>query len=83
MISNKCKNCPALIIPYFGLYGKPQSELCEDLKVGTCKCNMDTTDRCGEGYYGRCHPGLCKGPTHKYYFDHSMANGYEVKFINE
>lgn len=83
MISDKCKNCPALIIPYFGLYRKPQSELCEDLKVGTCKCNMSAADRRGEGYYGECHPELCKGPTHKYYLDYSMTNGYEIKFIND
>lgn len=37
MIDEKCKNCPELVIPYFGLFSKPQSKLSDDLKEGTCK----------------------------------------------
>lgn len=74
MIDEKCKHCSALIIPYFGIFNNPQSKLSDDLKEGTCKCNMDLRNRMKEGYYGWCHPDLCNGPEHKYIFDHNMAN---------
>jgi len=81
MINEKCKNCPELVIPYFGVYRKPNPELPEELKIGTCKCNMDAFNRKGEGYYGFCHPDECKGPGHRYYFNYDMPNR-DIKFID-
>ena len=81
MIDEKCKHCSALVIPYFGISNKPQSKLPEDLKEGTCRCNVDAFDRLGRGYYGWCHPDLCKGPEHKYIFDHNTSNR-DIIFID-
>ena len=78
MIDEKCKNCPELVIPYFGFHGKPNRELPKELKIGTCKCNIDLSDRKDEGYYGYCHPNECNGAGHKYYFDYNN----DIKFIS-
>ena len=81
MIDEKCKTCTELVVPYFGLCDRPQRKLPEELKVGTCKCNMDLTNRMGEGYYGWCHPELCKGPGHPYYFVYHGKN-LDIVFNN-
>lgn len=81
MIDEKCKHCSALIIPYFGIFYKPQSKLPYDSKVGTCRCNVDVFDRLDEGYYGECHPDLCKGPEHRYIFDYNTPNR-DIIFID-
>ncbi len=81
MIHEKCKNCSELVIPYFGFHRKPNRELSEKLKMGTCKCNVDEFDKKGEGYYGYCHPDECKGPGHRYYLNYDMLNGC-IKFID-
>lgn len=65
MIDDKCKNCKELVIPYL-LSG-----------CGTCRCNVDAKDRYGIGYCGWCHPDLCRGSDHHYYFDYSTP-----KFID-
>lgn len=79
MIDEKCKNCPELVIPYFGINRTtPNRELPEELKMGTCKCNMDLLDRKDEGYCGYCHPNECNGAGHTYYFDYNN----DIKFIN-
>lgn len=81
MIDEKCKHCPELVIPYFSGFSKPQSKLPEDLKVGTCGCNVDAFDRLDRGYYGWCHQDLCKGPKHHYIFDYNTPNR-EIIFID-
>ena len=81
MIEEKCKNCPELVIPYFVIGRTPNSQLPEELKIGTCKCNMDLVDRRARGYYGFCHPDECKGPGHRYYFNYDMPNR-DIKFID-
>ena len=81
MIDDKCKTCTELVVPHFGIYARPQPKLPEELKVGTCRCNMDPYNRKAEGYCGWCHPELCKGPGHPYYFDWNSKNLDSV-FIN-
>ena len=81
MIDEKCKHCSELVIPYFGLFSKSQLKLPDDLKEGTCKCNMDLLNRMKEGYYGWCHPDLCKGPEHRYTFNYNTPNR-DIIFID-
>ena len=83
MIHNKCKNCSALVVPYFSIWNKPNPKLPDQDKEGTCKCNVDSLNRNGEGYYGWCHPDECMGPEHKYYFDHTQTGHPQIKFIND
>lgn len=81
MIYKKCKNCPALVIPY-SLRGRtPNSKLSDEMKTGTCKCNVDLFDRRAEGYCGWCHPDKCKGPEHHYYFT-GLIGSEHIKFID-
>lgn len=81
MIDEKCKHCPELVVPYFGLYDRPQPRLPEELKDGTCRCNQDLFNRMKEGYYGWCHPDLCKGPGHPYRFVYNGGN-VDIVFNN-
>ena len=81
MIDEKCKTCPELVVPYFALFAKPQPKLPDELKEGTCRCNMDLINRMKEGYYGWCHPDLCKGTGHPYYFVGHGKNR-DIVFIN-
>ena len=81
MIDEKCKNCPELVIPYYNVYRKPNHKLPDELKTGTCKCNVSSIDRPGRGYYGDCSPSDCKGPGHHYYFTGHVGPEY-IKFID-
>ena len=81
MIYDKCKNCPDLIIPY-SLGGRTSnSKLPDEMKTGTCKCNVSSIDRHSEGYYGWCYPSDCKGPGHHYYFT-GLVGPEHIKFID-
>lgn len=50
MIDEKCKDCHELVIPYFSIFKRPNYRLSDELKTGTCKCNIDSYNRQSSGY---------------------------------
>ena len=81
MIDEKCKDCHELVIPYFSIFKRPNHRLSDELKTGTCKCNIDSYNRQSSGYCGWYHPDKCKGPGHRYYFEGHVTSE-NIKFIN-
>ena len=81
MIDDKCKNCKELVIPYLSGGVKSNSKLPKEYVYGTCLCNVDAINRVGRGYYGWCHPDICRGSCHHYYFDYNTPNN-DIKFID-